>query len=92
MFSMIGAVEKAGSGADTILKGWDETNFGTPIIYPYTLLSKQIIEYCNSWISNQETAESLGYDGKYLGSRVIPRMVAKGLLEKHDKKSNRSPQ
>ena len=25
--------EKAGSGADTILKGWDETNFGTPIIY-----------------------------------------------------------
>lgn len=58
---------------------------------PYTLLSKQIIAYCNSWRSNQEIAESLGYDVKYLGSRVIPRMVAEGLLEKMDKESNRSP-
>ena len=32
VFSLIGAVEKAGSGADTILRGWNETNFGTPII------------------------------------------------------------
>ena len=58
---------------------------------PYTLLSKQIIEFCNSWRSNQEIAESLGYDAKYLGSRVIPRMVSEGVLEKMDKESNRSP-
>ncbi|MDE5850014.1 MAG: hypothetical protein K2H38_07720 [Muribaculaceae bacterium] len=58
---------------------------------PYTILCKQIIEYCNSWRSNKEIAESLGYDVKYLGSRVIPRMVAEGLLEKLDKESNRSP-
>ena len=32
MFSMIGAVEKAGSGADTIVKGWDDAKFGTPVI------------------------------------------------------------
>ena len=32
MFSMIGAVEKAGSGADTIVQGWDDAKFGTPVI------------------------------------------------------------
>ena len=32
MFSLIGAVEKAGSGADTIVQGWNETKFGAPII------------------------------------------------------------
>ncbi|MDE5881127.1 MAG: putative DNA binding domain-containing protein [Muribaculaceae bacterium] len=32
MFSMIGAVEKAGSGADTITQGWNDAKFGTPII------------------------------------------------------------
>lgn len=32
MFSMIGAVEKAGSGADTIIQGWDEAKFGAPMI------------------------------------------------------------
>ena len=32
MFSLIGAVEKAGSGADTIVQGWLEAKFGTPII------------------------------------------------------------
>ena len=32
MFSLIGAVEKAGSGADTIVQGWHEAKFETPII------------------------------------------------------------
>lgn len=29
---MIGAVEKAGSGVDTIVQGWDDAKFGTPVI------------------------------------------------------------
>ena len=32
MFLMIGTAEKAGSGADKILKGWIESNWGKPII------------------------------------------------------------
>ncbi len=32
MFSMISAVEKAGDGADTIVQGWDDAKFETPVI------------------------------------------------------------
>jgi predicted HTH transcriptional regulator len=36
MFSLIGASEKAGSGADTIMQGWKEAQYRTPMIVERT--------------------------------------------------------
>lgn len=134
MFSMIGAVEKAGSGADTIVKGWDDAKFGTPVIseksepnkveltlpiisdgdsntesngtskggskggskgrekVSYPDLCKIIIEICEDWKTTQEIAKTINYKHKYLGSKIIPRMIADGLLEPYDKESPKSPE
>lgn len=154
MFSMIGAVEKAGSGADTIVQGWDDAKFGTPVIseksepnkveltlpiisdedsngasntesnpesnaesnggsnggskggrnggskggskgrekVSYPDLCKIIIEICEDWKTTQEIAKTINYKHKYLGSKIIPRMIADGLLEPYDKESPKSPE
>ncbi|MDD6702029.1 MAG: ATP-binding protein [Bacteroidales bacterium] len=154
MFSMIGAVEKAGSGADTIVQGWDDAKFGAPVIseksnpnkvelvlpiisidnytknsvnngacngdsngasngasndgtcnglniirdlisnrkkVPYKLSSQIIIRLCNDWTDTKELATQIGLSASHLRSKIIPRMIADGLLEPYYKQSPKSP-
>lgn len=148
MFSMIGAVEKAGSGADTIVKGWDDAKFGTPVIsekaepnkveltlpiisdeesngtsngasngasngtsngtsiglkelrelisnkrkVPYQVSSKVIVELCQDWTETKELADKTGLSVSHIKGKIIPRMIADGLLEPYDKQSPKSPE
>ena len=155
-----------GSGADTIVQGWDDAKFGTPVIseksepnkveltlpiisdgdsdaesdtesngtsnggskdgsnggskggskdgskggskdgskdgskggskgrekISYPDLCKIIIEICKDWKTTQEIAKTINYKHKYLGGKIIPRMIADGLLEPYDKESPKSPE
>lgn len=140
MFSMIGAVEKAGSGADTIVKGWDDAKFGTPVIseksepnkveltlpiifdgdsnaesngtsngtsiglnklrelisnkkkVPYQDSSKVIVELCQDWTETKELSDKTGLSVSHIKGKIIPRMIADGLLEPYDKESPKSPE
>lgn len=57
----------------------------------YATLSANIIDICHDWKSVQEIASIINYSPKYIGSRIIPRMISEGLLETYDKKSPTSP-
>lgn len=58
----------------------------------YQNLCNIIIEICEDWKTTQEIAQTINYNHKYLGSKIIPRMIADRLLEPYDKQSPKSPE
>ena len=58
MFSLIGVAEKAGSGADKIMKGWRETNWKSPNIYEQQEPDKVVLEMpMESFLSEKAKAK-----------------------------------
>lgn len=140
--------DRPGSGADTIVQGWDDAKFGTPVIseksepnkveltlpiisdgdcnaesngtsnaesngdsngdslglkeirelianrkkVSYEDSSRIICELCHDWIGARELASTLGFSLSHIKSKILPRMIADGLLEPYDKQSPKSPE
>lgn len=85
MFSIIGALEKAGSGADTIVQGWDDAKFGTPVISEESQPNKVeltlpvISEGGSNGTSNAESnTESDGKsNGTSIGLKELRELISK---------------
>lgn len=82
MFSMIGAVEKAGSGADTIVQGWGEAKFGSPLISEKSEPNK--VELVLPIISS----ENDGVNGNSNGGGKVNEKVNEKANEKVNEKVN----
>ena len=67
MFTFLGSAEKAGSGADKIIKGWEEQNWKKPYIVEKSRPNKVVLTMTMESLIDDSTIEALG---KLLGERV----------------------
>ena len=58
---------------------------------PYQVSSKVIVELCQDWTETKELADKTGLSVSHIKGKIIPRMIADGLLEPYDKESSKSP-
>lgn len=58
----------------------------------YQVLSKVIAELCQDWTETKELADKTGLSVFHIKGKIIPRMIADGLLEPYDKESPKSPE
>ena len=91
MFSLIGAVEKAGSGADTIIQGWADSNFESPKLTERAEPNKveltlPIVSLSNSKTMHDSNVDDIGKDkeedkekDKELSLSQVPSIVFEGL-------------
>jgi len=89
MFAFLGSAEKAGSGADKILRGWDEKNWKRPIISERARPNKvELIMPMETWMDDS-TKECLS---RIFGSRLDtlnhPQLLTLALAYSEEEISN----
>ena len=67
MFTFLGSAEKAGSGADKIIKGWEEQNWKKPYIVEKSRPNKVVLTMTMESLVDDSIIEALG---EILGERV----------------------
>jgi len=89
MFAFLGSAEKAGSGADKILRGWDEKNWKRPIISERVRPNKvELVMPMETWMDDS-TKESLSrIFGPRLDTLNHPQLLTLALAYSEEEISN----